>query len=376
MKKVLSLLLAIMLVASLAVGCTTNEQAEETTAAVEETTAAAEETEAEETEAEETEAEMTEEPMVVGLVTDVGGIDDKSFNQGTWEGILKFAEDNGFGEDQYKYVQSATDADYVTNLSTFADDELDLIVAPGFLFFDAMTEVAASYPDQKFLLIDSVVDAPNVASAVFAEHEGSFLVGVAAALKAQEAGMDKVGFIGGMDFDLIQKFEAGFEQGVAAVDANIEVMVEYAGAFNDDAAGQNLAVKMYDAGAYVIYHAAGGTGNGLIKEAKDRVQNGQDVWAIGVDKDQYADGIYEGEKSVMLTSMIKRVDTAAYAVSEMVKNGEFNGGVQVFTLANNGVGIPAENPNLTEEWITKINELAEQVINGDITVDVVPNRLK
>lgn len=314
--------------------------------------------------------------MTIGLVTDTGGIDDKSFNQGTWEGIVRFGEDNGLAEEDYKFIQSDSDASYIPNLSTFADDQLDLIVAPGFLFFDAMTEVAATFPEQKFLLIDSVVDAPNVASAVFAEHEGSFLVGVAAALKTQEAGMDKVGFLGGMDFGLIQKFEAGFEAGVAAVDANIEVIVEYAGSFADAQIGQTIAAKMYDEGAYVIYHAAGGTGNGLIKEAKDRVQNGNDVWAIGVDKDQYADGIYEGDNSVILTSMMKRVDEAAYQVSELVLNEEFDGGVLVFSLLNNGVGIPAENPNLTDEWVDTISDFTEQIKAGEVVVPEVPKRVQ
>jgi basic membrane protein A len=363
MKKVLALLLAVMLVASMAIGCT--KPAEEPTTGAETTEPAAETTEPAAT------ADIT-----IGLVTDVGGIDDKSFNQGTWEGIERFAKEMNVAEGDAKFVQSATDADYVTNLTTFADDELDIIIAPGFLFFDAMTEVATAYPDQKFLLIDSVVDLPNVASAVFAEHEGSFLVGVAAALKAQEAGMDTVGFIGGMDFDLIQKFEAGFEAGVAAVDADMTVLIEYAGDFANPAIGQTLAAKMYDEGAYVIYHAAGGTGNGLIKEAKDRVSNGQDVWAIGVDKDQYADGIYEGEKSVILTSMMKRVDTAAYNVSEQVLNGEFMGGVMVFSLANDGVGIPAANPNLTDAWVATIEEFTGKIKAGEIEVPVLPNRLK
>lgn len=354
MKKVLALFMAVALIAGMAVGCAKS---------------AATET------GEATEAKGKAE-INVGLVTDIGGIDDKSFNQSTWEGIVRFAKDYQMTEDMYKYVQSKTDADYITNLSTFADEELDLIVAPGFLFTDAMTEVAGKYPNQNLLLIDSVVEAPNVVSAVFAEHEGSYLVGVAAALKAQAAGKDTVGFLGGMDFPLIGKFEAGFEQGVAAVDPNIKVLVEYAGDFANPAIGQTLAAKMYDAGAYVIYHAAGGTGNGMIKEAKDRVQNGQDVWAIGVDKDQFADGVYEGEKSVILTSMMKRVDNAAYAVAEMVNNKEFKGQVMVFSLANDGVGIPQTNPNLTEEWVTKINEFAGKIKSGEIKVDEIPTRLK
>jgi basic membrane protein A len=314
--------------------------------------------------------------ITVGLVTDIGGIDDKSFNQGTWEGIVKFAEDYDLGEDDYKFIQSESDADYLPNLATFSDSELDLIVAPGFLFFDAMTEVAGLYPDQKFLLIDSVVDASNVASAVFAEHEGSFLVGVAAALKSQEAGKDTVAFLGGMDFDLIQRFEAGFEAGVWAVDPTMTVLVDYAGAFNDAQKGQTIAAKFYNDGAYIIFHAAGGTGNGAIKEAKDRVLNGEDVWVIGVDKDQYADGIYEGEKSVILTSMMKRVDVAAYTVAEQVLNDEFSGGILEFKLANEGVGIPVVNPNLTDEWVATINDFGAKVIAGEIEVPMLPSRLQ
>ncbi len=314
--------------------------------------------------------------MTVGLVTDIGGIDDKSFNQGTWEGIERFAADYELLAEDVKFIQSESDADYLPNLSTFADEELDLIVAPGFLFEDSMIEVSEAYPDQKFLLIDMVVGSENVASAVFAEEEGSFLVGVAAALKAKDAGQDTVAFLGGMDFGLIQKFEAGFEAGVWAVDPDMTVLVDYAGAFNDAQKGQTIASKFYDQGAYIIYHAAGGTGNGAIKEAKDRVQNDEDVWVIGVDKDQYDDGIYEGTKSVILTSMMKRVDVAAYTVCEKVLNDEFSGEILVFSLANGGVSIPAENPNLTDEWVNTILDYSDKVIDGEIAVPVLPARLQ
>jgi basic membrane protein A and related proteins len=313
--------------------------------------------------------------FTVGLVTDVGGIDDKSFNQGTWEGIERFAKETGA---KTQYLQSESDADYVPNLSSFSDEEYDIIIAPGFLFAEAMTEVSGNFTEQKYLIIDMVVgERPNVANAVFAEHEGSFLAGVAAALKAQEAGQDTLGFIGGMDFDLIQKFEAGFEAGVATVDPNMTVLVEYAGSFADTQIGQTLASKMYDAGAYIIYHAAGGTGNGLIKEAKDRRTNGQDVWAIGVDKDQFSDGIYEGDKSAVLTSMMKRVDVAAYEVSQLTLDGKFPGGeVLVFDLSNDGVSLPAENPNLTDAIMDTVADYKGQVIDGTIEVPVIPNRLK
>jgi len=312
----------------------------------------------------------------VGLVTDLGGIDDKSLHQGTWEGVMRFAEDYDLPEENISYLQSASDADYLPNINAFSDDELDLIIMPGFLFEGSLIEASEVYPEQQYLIIDMVVVADNVASAVFAENEGSFLVGVAAALKAQEAGEDTVGFIGGMDFGLIQKFEAGFEAGVWAVDPTMTVLVDYAGSFTDAQIGQTLAAKQYDAGAYVIFHAAGGTGNGLISEAKDRRSSGEDVWAIGVDKDQYEDGIYEGTNSAVLTSMMKRVDVAAYLVSEDTFNGEFPGGeILVFDLSNDGVGIPESNPNLSAAIISSIADFKAGILDGTYEVPTVPSRL-
>ncbi len=309
----------------------------------------------------------------MALVTDTGGIDDKSFNQGTWEGVERFGKDTGA---EISYAQSNSDADYIPNLSTFAEEEYDLIIAPGFLFADAISEVANNFPDQQFLIIDMVVgERANVASAVFAEEQGSFLVGVAAGQAAVDAGKDAVGFIGGGDFDLIWKFEAGFEAGVKAVNADITVLSDYVGDFVDAGKGQSIASKMYDEGAYVIYHAAGGAGNGLIKEAKDRRTNGEDVWAIGVDKDQYADGVYDGENSAILTSMMKRVDVAAYIVSEKALNGEFPGGeILAFSLSNGGVGIPEENPNLSSEIIALCAEYEEKIKSEELTVPTLPER--
>lgn len=308
------------------------------------------------------------------LVTDTGGIDDKSFNQGTWEGIQRFGDET---KAQINYLQSNADSDYIPNLSTAAESDSNIIVAAGFLFSEAITTVGTNYPDQHFLLIDSVVELPNVASAVFAEHEGSFLAGVAAAQAAKEAGKDTVGYIGGGDFDLIQKFEAGYEQGVKAVDPNMKVMIDYVGDFTDTGKAQSFASKMYDNGAYVIYHASGGAGNGLIKEAKDRAINGQTVWAIGVDRDQYEDGVYADGKSVMLTSMVKRVDTASHDVAQMAFEGKFPGGqVLTFTLANDGVGLPKENPNMSAEAVKMVEEFAQKIKSGEVKVDTVPERIK
>jgi basic membrane protein A len=308
----------------------------------------------------------------VGLVTDVGGIDDKSFNQGTWEGIVRFATENKLPKANYKYLQSSAEADYVPNLSTFADERLNLIIAPGFLFEKAMGDVATNYPTQKLLIIDSVVAKPNVASAVFAEHEGSFLVGVAAALKAKADGKNILGFIGGMQFPLIEKFQAGFEQGVKAVDPSLKILVDYAGDFAAPDKGQALAQKQFNAGAYVIFHAAGGTGNGMIKEAKERSQKGDVRWAIGVDKDQYGDGMY-GNKSAVLTSMMKRVDVAAHDVAKMTMDGKFPGGqTLVFSLANDGVGIPDKNPNLSDAIVRQVKDFAAKIKSGALKVSEVP----
>lgn len=242
-----------------------------------------------------------------------------------------------------------------------------------------MTEVSAQYPKQRFLIIDSVVKdkngkiPTNVANAVFAEHEGSFLVGVAAALKAKAEHKNKVGFVGGMKFPLIEKFEAGFKQGVKAVYPQCRVLVDYAGVFTDPGKGQALAAKQYGEGAYVVFHAAGGTGNGVIKEAKERSQSGDVRWAIGVDKDQYTDGQYAPGKSAVLTSMMKRVDVAAHEVAIMTGNGQFPGGqVYYFSLKNQGVGIPAHNPNLSTDALKVVAEYQSKIASGQIKVSEVP----
>ncbi|MFA6504562.1 MAG: BMP family ABC transporter substrate-binding protein [Treponemataceae bacterium] len=328
----------------------------------------------------------------VGLVTDIGGIDDKSFNQGTWEGVVRFATENNLVKDQdFKYLQSAAEADYVPNLTTFAGEKMGLIVAPGFLFNKAMYQVATKYPEQKFLIIDSVVqtppdkdkdgkdvagtggkNVPNVANAVFAEHEGSYLVGVAAGMKAKAAGKKTLGFLGGMKFPLIEKFEAGFKQGVKAVYPEAKILVDYAGDFGAPDKGQAIAQKQFNAGAFIIFHAAGGTGNGMIKEAKERAAKGDIRWAIGVDKDQYADGMY-GDKSAVLTSMMKRVDVAAYEVAKLAKGGQFPGGqVLVFSIKNKGVGVPEKNPNLSDDIVAKVKDYEAKIASGEIKVSESP----
>jgi len=314
-------------------------------------------------------------PFKIGLVTDLGGIADGSFNQATWKGIVRFGNENGLvmGTD-YKYLQSDREYEFAPNLRVFADEQLDLIVAPGFLFEKSLEEVAHIYPEQHFLAIDTVVTKPNVVSAVFSEHEGSFLVGVAAGLKAKADGYKVLGFIGGMQFPLIERYQAGFEQGVKAVYPAAKVLVDYAGDFANPELGKRIARKQYDAGAYIIYHAAGGTGNGMIYEARDRSARGDICWAIGVDSDQYDDSVY-GDKSAVLTSMLKRVDVAVYEVAKLALAGNFPGGTTlVFSVQNNGMSIPEENPNLSPNIVAAVTLYAAKIAAGEIKVGEVPGK--
>ncbi len=304
---------------------------------------------------------------MVGFVTDIGGIDDKSFNQSTWEGIKRFADEQGWTEGvEYKYLQSDKDADYVPNITALAEEGYKLIICAGFLFEPTVKDLAPKYPDTMFTIIDAVVEGDNVQSAVFNANEGSFLVGAAAALSSKTG---TIGFIGGMESELIVAFEAGFIAGAKAAVPDIKIESQYAGSFADPGKGQIIANSMYDAGADVIYHAAGGTGSGLINVAKERKEAGEDVWACGVDRDQYEDGIIQDGSSVILTSMLKRVDVAAYSAAEAITAGTFPGGeLKSYTIVDDGVGIPAENPNLSDDVIDQVMDLKDKIVSGEIVV--------
>lgn len=314
------------------------------------------------------------------MVTDTGGINDNSFNEGTYSGVDKLVnESDGVCA---KAIESSTEADYTPNLNTAADETPDLVVAAGFKFGESMIDAAKDNPDQNFLLVDMVVmedgkQLPNVVSALFAEHEGSYLAGVAAGMKAKEDGRDMVGFVGGEESDLINKFAAGYEAGVHSVDENIKVEITYTGSFVDAALGKLEAGKLFDKGAYIIYHAAGGSGNGVISETIERYTNAMDndkpedaVWVVGVDEDQYDLGKIEGtDHSVVLTSMVKKVGVASYEVSKQAINGEFPGGeLLIFNLENDGVGLPEENPNLSDEILEAVAEAKDSILAGEVVV--------
>jgi basic membrane protein A len=316
----------------------------------------------------------------VGMVTDAGTIDDKSFNQGTWEGVQKAGEDFGI-KTKYLKPAGATEADYLKEIGNLYDAGYKFIVTPGFKFETAIFKAQDKYPEAKFVIIDGAPNAGdgkavvknNTVSVFFAEHESGFLAGVATALQLKEG---EAGFIGGMEIPPVQKFNWGFQQGVKYANDNLGTKVSikpenviYQGSFSDVAAGQQIAAQMYDRGVNVIFAAAGGVGVGAINEAKNRANAGKTVWIVGVDVDQYADGIYKDDKSVILTSAMKKINNAAYDMIKGEKDGSFPGGQTLtFDAKNDGVGIPEQNPNLSEETVTKVKEIFEKIKSGEIKV--------
>ena len=313
----------------------------------------------------------------VGMVTDSGTITDKSFNQGTWEGILKANEELGIAQ---KYLQPGgeTTDDYLTEIGNLVDSEHEIIITPGFKFEEAIFIAQDEYPDTNFVLIDGAPHnadysefrtEKNVVSVFFAEHEAGFLAGVAAALESKTG---KIGFIGGMEIPPVQKFGWGFTAGVAYANANYGTDAHvvdyiYQGTFHEVDAGQQIAASMFDKGVDVIHAAAGGVGVGAINEAKTRKTAGENVYIVGVDVDQYADGVIEDGTSIILTSAMKKIDTAAYDYIKAHMEGNFPGGETIsLTAKEGGVGLPAENPNLSADTVSKTDAVLAGLIDGSV----------
>ncbi|MCT2534584.1 BMP family ABC transporter substrate-binding protein [Aquibacillus koreensis] len=324
-----------------------------------------------------TEEQAEDTNFKVGMVTDTGGVDDKSFNQSAWEGLNAFGEANGLVEkENFDYVQSSSDADYSPNLNRLVQQDYNLIYGIGFLLMESVTKVAEQNPDTNFAIVDETIEGDNVVSIRFKEHQGSFLVGVAAAMKTKSK---KVGFVGGVESELIKKFETGFEAGVKSVDPSIEVVAQYAESFGDATKGKAIAAGMYNSGADVIYHASGGTGNGVFNEAKDIKNADEDayVWVIGVDRDQHEEGAI-GDTNVTLTSMLKRVDVAVQNVTQQAYEGEFPGGETLeFGLEDDAIGIAETNEEAyTAEIDEKVQEFKQSILDGEIDVPSTDEELE
>jgi basic membrane protein A len=311
----------------------------------------------------------------VRLLTDATGIDDKSYNAAAWRGILEFYGDTWANPRQrgrlYEAVAAQTPDMYIPNLMNAADADLDLIVTTGFTWADAIAEVAKRFPRQNFMIVDvDWLDAPNIMQTSYTEHEGSFLVGAAAALKAKEDGISnpRFGFIGGVPNGVITKFEVGYVQGILHVIPNAEIVDYYVNSWGEPALAKTQAKNWFDSGVYIIYSAAGGSGNGTIAQAKEERLAGKNVWAIGVDSDQHEEGIYRGTESAVLTSMLKRVETSLKFGLNAIKNNTFKGGTHTFNLAEDGVGYSTSNPALSRNIVTELENIKRQIINGQIKV--------
>ncbi len=308
----------------------------------------------------------------VGMMFDVTGRGDQSFNDSAAAGLDKAVEDYGITTSE---STPTGDADRAERLNLIVDEGNGLVLAVGFLWGDALTAGATAAPDTQFAIVDSVVDTPNTTSLVFAEEQGSFLVGAAAAMKSQTG---KIGFIGGVENELIQKFEAGYVAGATQVNPDIEVEVSYISqppdftGFNDAAKGKEIGASMFENGADIVYAAAGGSGNGMFAAAQEYSEaNDTVVCGIGVDSDQILTIGAELEPYVM-TSMLKRVDVAVYGTIGAYLAGELAGGtVQVFDLSVDGVGYSTTGGNL-EDIVGDLDDLKQQIADGDITVPTTP----
>jgi basic membrane protein A len=301
----------------------------------------------------------------IGLVFDVGGLGDQSFNDSAHRGLQKAKEELGV---EIEFVEPSGGADRESLMRQYAAQGFSMVIGVGFLFSDDITKLAKQFPNVKFACVDynlpqgETAPPANLAGLRFREHEGSYLVGAIAGLVTKAK---KVGFVGGMKIPLIRKFEAGYEAGVKQVCPDCEILSGYAGveptAFNDPTKGKELALTQYSRGADIIYHASGNTGTGVFNAAEQEKK-----MAIGVDSDQY-----HVAPCCVLTSMLKRVDVSVFEAIKSLKEGKFEGGIREFGLAEDGVGYVYDDNNkarLPEDVITKVNELRQKIISGEIKV--------
>lgn len=293
----------------------------------------------------------------IGLVTDVGGLNDEGFNASAYRGLQQAEKELGI---KTNVVESKQQTDYEKNLRQFAEAGYDLVVSVGFMMGDATEKVARQFPDARFLIVDYRYDnpPPNLMGAVFREEEGAYLVG---ALAASVTKTSKVGFVGGMDVPIIHKFHKGYEAGVKAVNPKVKLLAGYAGSFTDPAKGKEVALAQIQQGADVVFQAAGASGIGVIEAAKEK-----NKYAIGVDIDQH----HLAPKHV-LTSELKRVDLAVFRTASAVKEGKFKGGTTVYGLADKGIDLASFyelDAKVPEAAKRLLAGLREQIIAGKIKV--------
>ncbi|HEX6755227.1 MAG TPA: BMP family ABC transporter substrate-binding protein [Mycobacteriales bacterium] len=309
--------------------------------------------------------------LKIGLAYDIGSRGDKSFTDSAATGLDKAKAEFNIPADKVRELSARptdTDADRTTRLELLAKGGFNPVIAVGFAYAKALSQVAPKYPNVKFGIVDSTPDdvkGANITNLIFAEEQGSFLVGAAAALKTKTG---QVGFIGGCSVPLIAKFEAGFKAGAAKVKPDIKITSKYlstpqqgCSGFNDPAAGSEAAKGLYDGGADIVYAAAGGSGVGVFQAAK-----GAGKLAIGVDSDQH-ETVSPELRDVIITSMLKRVDVAVYNFIKDAKDGTLKAGAKVFDLKADGVGYATSGGKI-DDIKSQLDELKKQIIDGAITV--------
>ncbi|MFE9862144.1 BMP family protein [Streptomyces sp. NPDC005506] len=304
--------------------------------------------------------------MKIGMAYDVGGRGDNSFNDSAARGLDKAKAEFKAQTKELTAKNGETPADREQRLQSLAEGGYNPVIAIGFAYKDAVDKIAPKYPKVNFGLVDSVSDAKNVASIVFTEEQGSYLAGVAAALKSKDS---QVGFIGGVDLPLIKKFAAGFQQGVLDTNPKAKVQIQYLSTgsdlsgFGSPDKGEAAAKGMLDKGADVIFAAAGGSGAGAI----EAVAGQKGAWSIGVDSDQALDPALAKYKDTILTSVVKNVDAGVYDLIKSVKDGKPLTGVQTYSLAKGGVSLTTTGDHLADIQ-AKLDEAKKKIVDGTITV--------
>lgn len=332
----------------------TEEASSEEASSEEVSEAESEEASSEEDTEAETEEDIDGTGFKIGMVTDVGGVNDGSFNQSAWEGLQRAAENFGC---EVKYIESKGDADFVPNIESFLDEDYDLIICTGYVMADAVRDAAELNPDQKFAIVDdaSNADLDNVTCMMFEQEQASYLVGLAAGYTTES---NVVGFVVGQANETMNSFGYGYCAGVLDANPDATILQYNANSFGDASAGKTAVNTMVTKGADVVFHAAGGTGLGVIDGCKE---NG--IWAIGVDSDQSPLA-----PETILTSALKRVDNACYDATKKAILGTLEGGVATYDLAAGGVDIAPTTDNLSKDVLKKIEDAKKDIIAGDLVV--------
>ena len=387
MKKIIALVLMAVMCMTLFVGCsnkTATTAATTASSAVSASTAAsASSAAAASTASASSAAASSAAPdLKVGMVCNAISIDDKSFNQATWEGITRAQKDFGI-ETKYLIASEQNTEGFEQAISNLYDTGYRMIVTPGYTFAKAIFDAQTMYPDCKFVILDSApqddgADQPTIAQNSvgidYAAQQAGFVAGFACALQLKEG---EFGALFGQEITPTKLFKTGFQQGVIYANENYDCKIKmrdenfvWSGSFSDAALGQQITAQLYNSGCNLVYCACGTTALGGFNEAKARAEKGEDVWVVGCDVDQYDDGLLaDGSKSVTMTSTMKNLANSTYDEIKAALDGTFVGGQLItFDASNDGVGIPATNPNLSDEVQSEANKILEKIKNGEITV--------